>query len=231
MRAHETEPRNDTWDAVWREKGVSQPSGMGRRIFDEIITGINVQGQEILELGCGSGELLRLAADHGARRVIGVDISSQALNVAQTMLSRVDHHLIYGDMFKLDRTPQADIVWSSGVLEHFSCSRLLEVMRLHCALARKHVVVVVPASLHWNDIRMRSSKIKTAYGWQLPLSCRRLIDLGRSAGLHVRNVRRFMIEYSWELGSSRYLLYALRARWPRLDNWFGGLAIAWYDVV
>lgn len=225
------EPRPETWDAVWKEKKLTEPGPMGRRIYQEIRRQIDPAGCEVLELGCGCGELLRQAADDHARKVIGVDASSQALALAAQMLQGLNHQLIGKNFFDLPEEPLADIVWSSGVVEHFSGDRLLQIMQLHRRLSRNHVVVVVPAGPHWNDIRMRQKKTLAKFGWQRPLTTRTLRNLGRRAGLKTLGVRRFMVEYCVDSITLRKNLFSLRTRWPKIDQWFGGLAVAWYQRV
>lgn len=43
----------------------------------------NIEGQEVLDLACGSGYYSRRAVDQGAQRVVGLDISSAMIEAAQ----------------------------------------------------------------------------------------------------------------------------------------------------
>lgn len=224
-----TDPVPETWDALWRQVDRNDDP-LGRAIFDHIRRRLDVRGASVLELGCGSGTLLAEAARAGARHVTGVDMSPEALQVAAGNLRGRPHELLLTDMFRLGPQVRADIVWSSGVVEHFSAGRLPELMRLHRRLARRHVVVVAPASPHWNDVRMRTRTALRRFGWQLPLSKARLADLGRSAGLLVRDVRRCMPEYGVAQSFGFLPAYYARRALGWAENRFGGLVIAWYDV-
>jgi len=223
------EPHPETWDEVWKNKNLTTPSPMGQRIYQEIRLKINPANCDVLELGCGCGELLRLAANDHARKVIGVDVSSQALILAQKMLQNTEHQLIQKNIFDLPDRPLAHIVWSSGVVEHFSGDRLLQIMDLHRRLSKKYVVVVAPASPHWNDIRMRRKKTLEKFGWQLPLTARKLQNLGNQVGLKTLGVRRFMSEYCVDWTFVRRYLFSLKTRCPGIDQWLGGLIVAWYQ--
>ncbi len=44
----------------------------------------NIQGEEILDLACGSGFYSRLLKEEGAKKVIGIDISEEMVNVARS---------------------------------------------------------------------------------------------------------------------------------------------------
>jgi cyclopropane fatty-acyl-phospholipid synthase-like methyltransferase len=223
-----TEPTVKTWDAVWKQNDSDQPKLIGKRIFEEISREIDIKGQEILELGCGRCELLRLAAEQGARRVIGVDMSGEAIKLAARMLNGFEHELIQSDFFKLAPEPRADIVWSSGVVEHYRGDRLLEIIKLHRQISRKYVVIVVPASPHWNNIRMRQKKMIAQFGWQQPLSKRRLKNLGFQAGLKMLGIRRFMTEYWIPSKFIRSYIYSFQNRFAWFDQLLGGLVVAWY---
>lgn len=50
----------------------------------------NIEGQDVLDLACGSGFYSRIAVDQGARRVIGLDISSAMIEAAQRELGHDD---------------------------------------------------------------------------------------------------------------------------------------------
>jgi len=189
-----------------------------------------VAGAEVLELGCGSGELLRLAAEAGAARVIGVDNSPAAVRLAQRMLKGLEHTLVLADVFALADVPRADIVWSSGLLEHFRGQRALELMRVHARLALRDVVVVVPASPHWNDIRMRRSRTLRTYGWQLPVTAGRLKELGASAGLRLRSIRRFMPAYGLRQSFSPSFAHCIERALAWSERWTGGLVIAAFGL-
>lgn len=50
----------------------------------------NIDGQEVLDLACGSGYYSRKAIEQGARRIVGLDISSAMIEAAQRELGQHD---------------------------------------------------------------------------------------------------------------------------------------------
>jgi predicted TPR repeat methyltransferase len=82
---------------------------------------------EILDLGCGSGLLLRMLREHGYTRLTGVDVSPEQVAIAQRMGADYIRH---GDLFAfLTSRPDAsvDMVISFDVLEHLENDALLRI--------------------------------------------------------------------------------------------------------
>jgi SAM-dependent methyltransferase len=78
--------------------------------------------QAVLELGCGTGEYALWYATHGARHVIGVDLSEGSLARARSQADRYGVHnvdFVQQDILQLDLPDnQFDYAYSVGVLHH-----------------------------------------------------------------------------------------------------------------
>ena len=75
-------------------------------------------GRIVLDMGCGKGRHLRVAAQFGAREVIGVDLS-EAVDVAFANTRDIEHaHVVQGDIFHLPVVRAFDVAFSIGVLHH-----------------------------------------------------------------------------------------------------------------
>ncbi len=74
----------------------------------------------VLDAGCGMGRFTRLAAEFGAREVIGFDIS-RAVEAARKSSADISNvHIIQADMFSLPLKQDFDFIYSIGVLHHLA---------------------------------------------------------------------------------------------------------------
>ena len=74
--------------------------------------------RSVLDMGCGKGRHLRVAAQFGARDVVGVDLS-EAVDVAFANTRDLEHaHVVQGDIFHLPVVSDFDLAFSIGVLHH-----------------------------------------------------------------------------------------------------------------
>ncbi|MFW6108426.1 MAG: class I SAM-dependent methyltransferase [bacterium] len=111
-----------TWARYWRSHGqeVGSWDSLSHTIYLALRREIGeARGKSILEAGCGSGRIsARLAAD-GAR-VTCLDIAPEALELARrAFASDASVRFVQGSILSLPRDARYDVVWSSGLLEHF----------------------------------------------------------------------------------------------------------------
>ncbi len=116
---------------------------VGRRaILADLLAGRVPAGGTAVDVGCGTGEVLRLLADLGAGRVAGTDLSTDALAVARARGGGVLQSVAESLPF---RTGSADVVVSLEVIEHLDddVAALRELVRVSVPGAA--IVVTVPA--------------------------------------------------------------------------------------
>lgn len=105
--------------ALWAEVYDQQPNpflSVEERYVEQLLGG--VEGNDVLDVGCGTGRWLKLLAPRGPRRLIGIDNSSAMLDRAQTKLGgAADIQL--GDCCALPiPTSSVDVVIASFVLSY-----------------------------------------------------------------------------------------------------------------
>lgn len=83
------------------------------------ITEADVRGKTVLDAGCGSGRFTELAAEHGARVAIGVDINEAVEDAYRHCGELANAHIVQGNIMALPfRRKAFDLVWCSGVIHH-----------------------------------------------------------------------------------------------------------------
>jgi len=160
------------WDNSWRRTEILTISGLDHRIFGQMAKTISFKGKEVIELGCGRGVLGYLALKNGAKKVTFVDFSDQALQIARYILKNYGDNVefIKSDFLNLEENKQYDLVFSSGVAEHFSGKMREKCIQKHLNLSNQYVAIIVPAKPHYNSIRDRRSYNIKQFGWWKPFS-------------------------------------------------------------
>jgi len=77
----------------------------------------NLDGLEVTSIGCGSGVDTRWLADNGANKVVGIDISSDLIDIAKKNHPDIEFHEM--DMEKLDFPDESfDLAYSSLAIHY-----------------------------------------------------------------------------------------------------------------
>jgi SAM-dependent methyltransferase len=111
-------------------KNVRRPESYDQDYFDRVLAdtpaflsrfGIPLQfaGKRVLDVGCGHGATCIYLAQHGAARVVGLDIDERRLTFARERLASAYPHLSERVTFESSlREEQFDLILSKDVLEH-----------------------------------------------------------------------------------------------------------------
>lgn len=131
-------------------------------------------GDTVIELGSGQGVLSGMLA-YKQRHTVLVDFSQQSLNFSRAMYEALN---LQGKFHLADITKplpidssSADVVWSSGVLEHFSDDKIVAILKESARISRKYIISIVPNA---NSIFYRIGKWKQEhegtwkYGYEDP---------------------------------------------------------------
>lgn len=103
---------------LFRADAVKERLKVAMRLLKPI-----VPGRTVLDLGCGGGRPSLALLKHGAEKVIGIDVSGKALNMAEGRAKALNLAnrliLIRGDVRTLE-FPDADITVSLGLLDYLN---------------------------------------------------------------------------------------------------------------
>jgi SAM-dependent methyltransferase len=75
-------------------------------------------GKIVLEGGCGKGRHTSLAANWGAKEVVGIDLSAAVESAFQATRNLPNVHIVQADIYKLPFKRAFDYAFSVGVLHH-----------------------------------------------------------------------------------------------------------------
>ena len=198
------------WDAVWAERRTVSDY---ERAFLKELQRHAPAAARVLEAGCGRAGVLKRMIEsgrwaavpeerlgRGERRpaAVGLDLSGEALVLA-AQGRPTGLHLVQGDLFHLPfRADQFDVVYNSGVIEHFDDERLEAALRAMAAAARPGglVLAVVPnAACLW----YRAAKAwlirrgRWRFGFERHLSARAMRRIARRIGLEQVRTRAVLL--------------------------------------
>ena len=107
---------------------------------------LDVTNKDVVDLGSGTGELCKLAAAHGARKAVGVNMSQDEIDFART---QVDAEFVLQDIADfLENQPESsvDCIYALNILEHLDKDKLLRVLEAayRCLRPGGQLVAMVP---------------------------------------------------------------------------------------
>ncbi|MCC6572367.1 MAG: methyltransferase domain-containing protein [Planctomycetes bacterium] len=141
--AHVTQAWRAYWDAHGGELGAEPPAYLRDVLLHELSP---APGMRILEAGCGTGGLSRALADAGAH-VTMIDIVAACVfqGLAGTGPRAAG---VNADLFRMPFADGSfDVVWNSGVMEHFEPDQLARGLAEMARVLRPggRLVVIVPS--------------------------------------------------------------------------------------
>lgn len=100
---------------------------------EKVLELLDWKDKTVLDVGCGTGGLLREIAARGASRVTGIDYSEKAIEIARRESPPGNAEFFAGDIFEAD-IEVYDVVLSCGTIEHSDKpAAFLEALESHCA--------------------------------------------------------------------------------------------------
>lgn len=170
------------WRNIWNKTCVSripewdQLSNIIFSFLNKIVP--SFKGKTVLEGGSGTGRISLKISQLGGADVLLIDISRKIVKYSRKVARHkgVPAEFIVASIFALPiKSECLDIVWSSGVLEHFDFARqqsaILESMRCLNNLGKNIVIVPNKRAFVYNWLRILSMKLgKWPLGYEEPLS-------------------------------------------------------------
>lgn len=166
------------WDHYYRELASSTEIHAGARIvYEEVAQALRPlmsAGARALEAGCGAGFQSLFLARLGWQ-VSLLDFSEEALSVARGVFQRFEQPARFetGDITAGAGEADHDLVFNSGVLEHYSFEDQVRLVRGMARRSRRHVLVLVPnRHCHWYWIWRAQQAVagQWPFGYEKPAS-------------------------------------------------------------
>lgn len=118
--------REHVWDEIWKQRGVVMKLIAAVRhglhqLHQRLLLRVLPPQADVLELGCGTASLTLSLASR-LRRLVGLDISDEALRIADAARERLgirNAEFVKGDCRSVPFENAFDLSWSAGLIEHF----------------------------------------------------------------------------------------------------------------
>lgn len=162
----EEEPEDEEGEELSAKKGLEesaleQPLSLNEQRLATVLGALRASGaRSVIDLGCGEGRLLRLLlADRQFTRIVGMDVSHRALEMAADRLKlermppkqRERIELLHGSlMYRDQRLTGFDAAAVVEVIEHLDPPRLAAFERIAFEFARPATVVVTTPNAEYN---------------------------------------------------------------------------------
>jgi len=161
---------HNVWDKG-RWAGVEEASidFMTRYIFEQMTSRFSFRDKRILELGCGTGRLSYLALKEGAAHVTLVDSSVKAAALARKLFSgenTASYSILHSDIFDFAPAERFDLVFSSGLIEHFKGEDRQRIISKHMELSGGECIIIHPTDTLYSALFNRFPPAVKLYGFQ-----------------------------------------------------------------
>lgn len=218
-------PENNSEQAKWdryygtlsMDSVLNESAAVGM-VYAEVaqsIAALVPRGSRILEAGCGSGRHSLELSRQGFNDITLLDFSTKAVDCARSLFGHFGAAANFeiGDVFAGSRrVPEFDLVFNSGVLEHYSFEEQVKFLKGMASYSRKYVLVLVPNRYcHWYWIYRLQNAANGAwpFGFEKPASS--YAGLIEAAGLFSLGRAYFAADaVAWAIENIRGMDAALR---------------------
>ncbi|MEO6595655.1 MAG: class I SAM-dependent methyltransferase, partial [Planctomycetota bacterium] len=184
----------DKWDRYYASAAIEDDDEVMARFGAEFAAAVSEllpEGGRVLEAGAGAGGHSLALARTGKFAVTVLDFSEQALRHARTRFARAD---LAADFVLADARnpglPEYDLVFNSGVLEHFGVPEQVQVVRSMASRSRNLVLALVPnRECYWYWIWRIQAAVRGDWAFGSEIAAGELSSVFAAADLEVLGER------------------------------------------
>ena len=132
----------------------------------------------VLELGCGTGQMMELLLDNKIKKYTGYDFSPVGIQMTQNRIKDYDATAICQDLYEIEKFPDADIYISIEVMEHLKD----ELSVLKSIPKGKKVIITVPNYLGSGHVRKFDKPIEVLARYSNIIDCIDIITVPYGSG-------------------------------------------------
>lgn len=191
------EPGQDVWNRFWsRKKDIDKVYPSSPSVLKTILSKLDVNGMNILEVGAGSGRDSIELTQRGAKVTV-LDFASESLKIIKSI--KMEHNigdnalrLVRADAFKTPYPDNTfDLVFHQGLAEHFRNPLPLLQENFRITKPGGYCLCDVPQTFHVYTIikKLLITMDKWFAGWETQMTMPQLKNLMRNA--------RFQIYYTY----------------------------------
>lgn len=119
-------------------------------------------GSKVLEIGCGSGNILTFVAKDKNCDCYGIDISPESERIIKYFEKNRNTKVNFkvGDGFNIPyQDNNFDVVYSEGVIEHFDDSKIIEMINEHIRVCKVNGIIIISVPNKFNIFLTIGKKI------------------------------------------------------------------------
>jgi len=164
----------NVWDeGRWADVKEIKFDFMTNYIMEKVLSAISAKGKTTVELGSGTGRLSYLMLNNGARKVTMVDSSKKAISLSADLFGKANpdsYKIVESDIFRFASDEKFDVVFSSGVIEHFREEERFEIIQKHVELANGDCIILHPSNTLYQRLFSAFPPAVKLYGFARPYS-------------------------------------------------------------
>jgi len=138
---------DNSWDSVWRD--FSGLNFFGKimfyskeKVFRKALKIFIPKDYSVIDVGCGSGNVLKIFRKLGYKNSIGIDPSEHAIRLCVQQGFERNKDIFRSDSKKWKR--KHDVVWSDGLLEHYGYVDMKDIAEDFVKMSKQFIGFVQP---------------------------------------------------------------------------------------